>query len=65
MRLAIERIHILDVAYTVVKPAFFRRSPSSKSESAMLSPLSHNRNASVTGSGTSLHQLFQIRPYLQ
>ena len=25
----------------------------------------HNRNASVTGSGTSLHQLFQIRPYLQ
>ena len=65
VRLAFERIHsLLDFAYTAVKPAFFvvlhLQDPS-----LQWSPLSHSRNASVTGCRTSLHQLFQIRPYLQ
>ena len=54
----------LDLVFTVVKPAFFvilhLQDPS-----LQCFPLSHNRNASVTGGRTSLHQLFQIHPHLQ
>ena len=54
----------LDFVYTVVKPAFFAvlhlRGPS-----LQCSPLNRIRNASVTGSRTSLHQLFQNHPHLQ
>ena len=65
MQLVFEMIHSpLDFAHTVVKPAFFvvlhLQDPS-----LQRFPLNRNRNASVTGGGTSLHQLFRIRPYLQ
>ena len=54
----------LDFAYTVVKPAFFVVLHL-KDPSLQCSPLSHNRNASVTGCRTSRDQLFQIHPYLR
>ena len=64
VRLAFERIHsLLDFANTVVTAAFFEvlhlQDPK-----LQCSPLSRNRNASLTGYWTTVHQLFQIHPYL-
>ena len=60
-----EKIHDpLAPVYTEVKPAFLvilhLQDPS-----LQCFPLSHNRNAPVTGCRTSQHQLFQIHPYLR
>ena len=65
MHLVFEMIYnLLNFSNTAVKPAFFvilhLQDPS-----LQCFPLSHNRNATVTGCRTSRHQLFQIHPYLR
>ena len=54
----------LGPVFSMVKPAFFVIL-SLQDPSLQCFPLRHNRNASVTGCRTSLHQLFQIHPYLR
>ena len=60
VRLAFERIRsLLDLAHTVVKPAFFVVLHLQVPSLQCFAP-SLNRNASVTGSKTRLHQLFKF-----